>query len=679
MIFDAIVARVAKLRSELHLHNYLYHVMQTPRISDSDFDDLFKELQDLESTYPELVEDDSPTQRIGGYPSEKFSKVDHPNPILSLSKVNNPADTYAWFARISKRDKRVLSTKLVVEPKIDGLTVVLHYENGVFIRGCTRGDGYIGEDITSNLRTIRSLPLRVPVKGPMDVPNRLVVRGEAYIPNKAFQNLNQNLSADGERIYINARNAASGALRQLDPGITASRPIALFCYELVDSEMIPLKSQWDTLNYLRDLGFPVSEASCVCENIQDVIAKCQLWADKRKDLDYEIDGVVVKIDDLDVMSNLGVVGKDPRGAIAYKFPEDQVVTQVSDIGLNVGRTGVLTPYAVLKPVKVGGVIVKQATLHNLDFVRDKDIRVGDQVLIKRAGEVIPYVIGSLPSKRDGSEVPYKIPDKCPSCGTIVYRITDEVAIYCANTSCPAQIIRNLEHFVSRSTLDIDGFGKGMAKQLVEAGLVLDVADIFLLDKDSLMTLEGFADKKADGLLAAIIESKGRPLNRLIEALGIRGVGAVASVSLASSFGSLSAIWKATTEKLQEIDGLGPNTANAVIEWFDASTNRRVLDKLQSVGFWPTMNVAQIETLGVLSGTTIVITGTLAKWSRKETIDYIEYYGGAVRGSITLKTNYLLVGENPGSKLQRARKLGIPEIDVNGLKELAQQRQHDYMG
>ena len=662
--------RVAELRSELHLHNYLYYVMQSPSISDSDFDELFRELQDLECKYPELIEDDSPTQRVGGYPSDKFNKVDHPNLILSLSKVNSPADTNAWFTRISKLDKRVSSTKLVVEPKIDGLTVVLHYENGVFIRGCTRGDGYVGEDITSNLRTVRSLPLRVPVKGSIDVPSTLVVRGEAFIPNKAFQSLNENLAADGERIYINPRNAASGALRQLDPKITASRPIALFCYELVASGMLPLKSQWDTLNYLRELGFPVSDASCVCENIQDVIIRCQLWADERKDLDYEIDGVVVKIDDLEVMSNLGVVGKDPRGAIAYKFPADQVSTQVVDIGLNVGRTGVLTPYAVLQPVKVGGVVVKQATLHNLDFVRDKDIRVGDQVLIKRAGEVIPYVIGSLPSARDGSEVPYEVPCKCPSCGTTVYRLTNEVAIYCANTACPAQIIRNLEHFVSRSTLEIDGFGKGLSKQLVEAGLVLDVADIFLLDKNSLLELEGFADKKADGLLAAIAESKERPLNRLIEALGIIGVGAVASIALASVFGSLSDLGEATTEKLQEIDGVGPNTANAVVKWFDAPTNQRVLDKLRSVGFWPTMNVAQNETFGVLSGTTIVITGTLKNWSRKEAIDYIESHGGIVRVSITSKTSYLLVGKNPGSKLDRARNLGVPEIDVNGLRELA---------
>ena len=670
MTSNSIAGRVAELRSELHLHNYLYHVMQSPSIADSEFDELFRELQDLESKYPELIEDDSPTQRVGGYPSEKFNKVDHPNPILSLSKVNNPADTDAWFTRISKLDKRVLFTKIVVEPKIDGLTVVLHYENGVFIRGCTRGDGYIGEDITSNLRTVRSLPLRVPVKGSIDVPSTLVVRGEAFIPNKAFQNLNENLAANGERTYINARNAASGALRQLDPRITASRPIALFFYELVASDMVPLKSQWDTLNYLRELGFPVSEASCLCENIQDVITRCQMWADGRKDLDYEIDGVVLKIDDLDIMSNLGVVGKDPRGAVAYKFPEDQVATQVIDIGLNVGRTGVLTPYAVLKPVKVGGVIVKQSTLHNLDFVRDKDIRVGDQVLIKRAGEVIPYVIGSLPSKRDGSEVPYEVPGKCPSCGSTVYRLTNEVAIYCANTACPAQIIRNIEHFVSRSTLEVDGFGKGLAKQLVEVGLVLDVADIFLLDKDSLMKLEGFADKKADGLLDAITESKERPLNRLIEALGIRGVGAVASITLASVFGSLSALGEATTEKLQEIDGLGPNTANAVVEWFDAPINRRVLDKLKSVGFWPTMNVTQNETLGVLSEITIVITGTLEKLSRKEAIDYIESHGGTVRGSITSKTSYLLVGENPGNKLEHARKLGVPEIDVNRLRELA---------
>ncbi len=666
---SAITVRVAQLRHELQLHNYLYYVMQSPSISDSDFDELFKELQDLESQYPELIEEDSPTQRVGGYPSDKFDKVDHPNPILSLSKVNSPADTEAWFARISKLDGRVMSNKFVVEPKIDGLTVVLHYENGVFTRGCTRGDGHVGEDITRNLRTVRSLPLRVPVKGSMDAPSTLVVRGEAFIPNQSFYDLNNKLGANGERTYINARNAASGALRQLDPRVTASRPIALFCYEVVASDPQFLNSQWDTLTYLRELGFPVSDDSVLCNNMRDVIDRCQMWSDKRKGLDYEIDGVVIKIDDLDVMANLGVVGKDPRGAVAYKFAEDQVTTRLVDIGLNVGRTGVLTPYAVLQPVKVGGVIVKQATLHNLDFVRDKDIRVGDHVLIKRAGEVIPYVIGSLELERDGSEVPYDPPDKCPSCGTAVHRFTNEVAIYCANIACPAQIVRNLEHFVSRSTLEIDGFGKGLAKQLVEAGLVKDVADIFSLDKTSLLELEGFAHKKVSSLLTAIAESKKKPLSRLVEALGVRGVGSVASASLASAFGSLDALGEATTEELQEIEGLGPNIANAVVEWFDEPTNRRVLDKLQAAGFWPTLNDSHNNISGVLTGMTIVITGTLQGWSRKDAVDYIESHGGSVGKSITSNTNYLLVGDRPGSKLDRALNLGITVIDVNSLKDL----------
>ncbi len=666
---SAITVRVAQLRHELQLHNYLYYVMQSPSISDRDFDELFKELQDLESQYPELIEEDSPTQRVGGYPSDKFDKVDHPNPILSLSKVNSPADTEAWFARISKLDGRVMSNKFVVEPKIDGLTVVLHYENGVFTRGCTRGDGHVGEDITRNLRTVRSLPLRVPVKGSMDAPGTLVVRGEAFIPNQSFYDLNNKLGANGERTYINARNAASGALRQLDPRVTASRPIALFCYEVVASDPQFLNSQWDTLTYLRELGFPVSDDSVLCNNMRDVIDRCQMWSDKRKGLDYEIDGVVIKIDDLDVMANLGVVGKDPRGAVAYKFAEDQVTTRLVDIGLNVGRTGVLTPYAVLQPVKVGGVIVKQATLHNLDFVRDKDIRVGDHVLIKRAGEVIPYVIGSLELERDGSEVPYDPPDKCPSCGTAVHRFTNEVAIYCANIACPAQIVRNLEHFVSRSTLEIDGFGKGLAKQLVEAGLVKDVADIFSLDKTSLLELEGFAHKKVSSLLNAIAESKKKPLSRLVEALGVRGVGSVASASLASAFGSLDALGEATTEELQEIEGLGPNIANAVVEWFDEPTNRRVLDKLQAAGFWPTLNDSHNNISGVLTGMTIVITGTLQGWSRKDAVDYIESHGGSVGKSITSNTNYLLVGDRPGSKLDRALNLGITVIDVNSLKDL----------
>ena len=671
MLSSSIQQRAGKLRAEIHTHNYRYYVLQSPTISDGEYDILLRELHQLEMQHPDLIRPDSPTQRVGGQPSENFEKVSHPAAILSLGNANGAAETRAWFERIARLDERVGSARLVVEPKIDGLTVVLHYRDGVFVRGATRGDGEVGEDITANLRTLRTLPLRIPAyaaAAPV-APQSLVVRGEAFIPGQDFARWNDMQAAQGERTYVNARNAASGALRHLDPKLTASRPITILCYGVVAAEGFASRSQWDNLEHLRAMGFPVADISRRFSNLDYAIAYCERWVECRDTLDYEIDGMVIKIDDLKLHSALGVAGKDPRGSVAFKFPAQEVVTTLSEIGVKVGRTGVLTPYALLQPVEVCGVTVKQATLHNFDFVSKKDIRVGDRVLIKRAGEVIPYVIGPLVEARSGNELRFEPPRICPSCAQAVTRLESEVALYCVNAACPAQRSRNLEHFVSRATLEIDGLGDRLAAQLVQSGLVADVADIFMLTEAQLLQLDGFAEKKARSLLAAVEAAKQRPLDRLISALGIRGVGAVAARALAERFGSLTALAQAKPEQLQLTEGIGPSIAAAVSEWFVRQDNQEVLRKLRSAGFWPTRQSAAAAEGGSLSGCTFVLSGAFPGWTGRQAAAFIEEHGGRVSSSVSAKTSYLVVGENAGAKLARARQLGVPEINTEGLRTL----------
>jgi DNA ligase (NAD+) len=606
---------------------------------------------------------------VGAPPAEKFVKVRHPAPILSLGNAFDVEEVYAWYERILKLDERVARADFVVEPKIDGLTVVLHYRNGIFVQGATRGDGEIGEDITNNLRTIRALPLRIPVEphGPPP-PSYLVVRGEAFITLADFQELNRRLEEAGEKTYLNPRNTAAGSLRQLDPALTASRPLTLLTYAIVDGEGELPATHTETLAFLRALGFPVVEAT-YCRSLEEVIAVYQEWLDRRDQLPYEADGIVIKINDLSLANDLGVVGKDPRGALAFKFPAREVTTKLLDIGVNVGRTGVLTPYAVLEPVEIGGVIVKQATLHNFDYIAEKDIRLGDRVAVKRAGDVIPYVIGPVVGARTGEERPYTPPETCPACGQPVAHFEGEVAWYCVNAACPAQLVRNLEHFASRGAMDIVGLGIKIVEQLVEAGLVKDVADLYTLRRQDLLKLEGFADKKADNLLQAIEVSKTRPLARLITALGIRGVGEVVAADLARAFPDLDALSHASLEDLQQVEGIGPNTAQAIVDWFSRPANQRVLQKLRAAGVWPRAVPPEGEKARVLEGLTFVVTGSLAGFTREAVKEFIESYGGKVTDSVSKKTSYLVVGENPGSKLEKARALGVPIIDEDGLRRL----------
>ena len=525
-------ARAEQLRRELNEHIHRYHSLSAPVISDAEYDALFRELQAIEAEHPELVTPDSPTHRVGGAVSEKFEKVRHPAPILSLGNAFNAEGVRAWYDRICRLDDRVERAEFVVEPKIDGLTVVLHYEKGVFVKGATRGDGEVGEVITPNLKTIRSLPLRIPVQKARETgrrqkankassfippPSSFVVRGEAVIFTQDFEKMNAELAAKGERTFVNPRNTASGALRQLDPRLTAIRPISLLCYSIVESRGLTLNTQWEVLEYLRALGFPVTDVARKLKTLDETIAYCESWADRRDTLPYETDGMVIKLNDLRLAADLGVVGKDPRGAIAFKFPAREATTVLQDIVVNVGRTGVLTPNAVLEPVEVSGVTVRQATLHNFDYIAEKDIRLGDRVLIKRAGEVIPYVIGPVVEARTGKERKYKIPSKCPSCGEPIERVEGEVAYYCVNSACPAQLTRSVEHFAA--VLDIEGFGEKLAIQVVDVGLVKSVADIFFLKKEQLLELEGFAEKSIENLMSAIEASKRPRLDRFLYALG----------------------------------------------------------------------------------------------------------------------------------------------------------------
>lgn len=670
-------ARLAILRDEINFHLYRYHVLDDPVISDAEYDALFSELAALEAAHPELTTAESPTQRAGGSIAEKFEKVTHPAPILSLGNAFNGQELHAW----EERTRRLLDEEeprplpYVVEPKIDGLTVVLTYRDGRFVQGATRGNGEIGEDISQNLRTLRALPLQIPInpKANTAVPPYLVVRGEAFFPLDAFETFNQARLDNDEKTYMNPRNAAAGSLRQLDSNITAARPLTLFCYDIIawDGGDVP-ESQWARLHWLRQLGFPVSPDVALAENITAVVEQYDRWADKRNEINYEVDGIVIKLDDQPLAAALGFAGKDPRGAIAAKFPAQEKTTTLLEVNVNVGRTGKLAPTAVLDPIEIGGVIVQNATLHNFDEIARKDIRLGDKVWIKRAGEVIPYVVGPIADLRDGSERIIQPPTHCPFCGEPALQLEDEVAIYCTNANCPAQLVRRLEYFVSRPALDIDNFGKETAALLIEKGLVRDMADIYTLKRDDLLALEGFKEKKVDNLLMGIEASKKQPATRFLTALGIRFVGDVVSNLLLEALRHIDALAEATPEQLQAIHGLGEKTATAVCQWFSNERNLALLHKFRTAGLpfaLPEPDEAE-QAAQPLAGLTFVITGTLPSLSRPEAKALIEAHGGKVTGSVSKKTNYLLAGEKAGSKLTKAEKLGIVVLDEAKLREIA---------
>jgi len=658
------------LKNEINFHNYRYHVLDDPLISDYEFDQLLIKILKQEEIHPQWIAPDSPTQRSGAAPAERFNKVNHPGRILSLANAFTEDDLKSWFDRITKLDERMRDAQFVLEPKIDGLTVILHYYDGVFIKGATRGNGEIGEDITQNIRTIKSVPLKIPVSDTgLKVPEILVVRAEAYISNEDFIRLNERFAKEGKKTYQNPRNTAAGSMRLLEPAAVAERPLRILAYAIIAGN--PKTTQWETLGYLKDLGFPVSNKSKKCDNFHRMLNCSRKWAEYRDTLGYEIDGVVIKVDNLRSAGDLGFVGKDPRGAIALKFPAQEVTTQLLDIGVKVGRTGILTPYAILDPVEIGGVIVKRATLHNFDYIDEKDIRIFDRVLLKRAGEVIPYIIGPIIGARNGGEKMFSPPNCCPACGMPIENLPNEVAWYCVNNACPAQITRNIEHFVSRDGMDIVGLGIKIVEQLVEKGLINDVADLYGLSLEDLLCLEGFAKKKAENVISAITESKKRPLVNLIRALGINGIGEVAADELAAHYCDLEEISQAEKGDIEDIDGFGPNTAESLGQWFSLTRNKEIIRKLHTYGVWPKSNIIKTPRGISLEGLKFVVTGTLVDFTRDELKSYIKQFGGKVSDSVSGKTDYLVLGEKPGSKLEKARSMGVKVIGEKELKKMAE--------
>ncbi|TET49599.1 MAG: NAD-dependent DNA ligase LigA [Anaerolineales bacterium] len=661
--------RVEELRREINQHDHRYYVLDDPTVSDAQYDALLDELRRLEAGHPELVTPDSPTQRVGGEPAEGFVKVDHPAPILSLDKAASGAEIRAWWDRVSKYvPTHAGPAAWVVEPKLDGLTVVLHYEDGLFTLAATRGNGLVGEDVTTNMRTVRSLPLRIPAgAGGPQPPRRLVVRGEAMMLIDAFERLNRRQAEAGEKVFANPRNAAAGTLRQLDPRITSSRPITLLCYQIVDSDGTVPAGQWETLAYLRNLGFPVSEHIARFDSLDEAVAYCEGWVEKRDTVPYEVDGLVIKVDDLAVREAMGVVGRAPRGGVAFKFPGREATTKLLDIGVKVGRTGALTPFAELEPVKLGGVTIRKATLHNFEDLQRKDVRVDDTVVVRRAGDVIPYVVGPVTADRTGREQPYVPPTTCPSCGEPVASSEDEVAVYCSNVACPEQRVRQVGHFAA--VMDVEGMGERTAALLVEQGLVSDAADLYYLKREDLLALEGFGETSADNLLQSIAATKERPLAQVLAALGIRGVGGTIAELLVQRYNSADELAAAGDGEIESIEGLGPSAAEAIRGWFARPRNREYVNKLRQAGVKLEQGMVAAAAEGPLTGLTFVITGTLPTMSREEASRVIQASGGKVTSSVSRKTSYLVVGESPGSKFRKAQELEVPMLDEAALVKM----------
>jgi DNA ligase (NAD+) len=671
-----IESRLAELRKEINYHSYRYHTLDDPLVSDVEYDRLMTELRDLEEQYPQLITADSPTQRVGAEPLDGFAKVSHPVPMTSLGNAFDDNDMRSWLVRVERLLPAGISLadlEFVVEPKIDGLAVALTYENGLLIRGATRGNGVVGEDVTANVKTIKSIPLRIPVNSKaLTTPTRLEVRGEIYFPIAAFNKFNQEQLAKGEKIYANPRNFAAGSLRQLDSKITAQRPLAFFSYAIGYVDGATIRTQKAGLDYLEALGFPVNPDITHTASFDEALTFIHSWMERRNELTYDADGVVLKINDFAVQERLGVVGNAPRWAIAYKFPAQEATTKVLEIRGNVGRTGQITPYAVLEPVDIGGVTVRQASLHNYDDLAKKDIRAGDTVVVKRAGDVIPQVVKPILDLRPPDSKPAQPPTHCPVCGESATRLGDDVALICINAACPAQLVRQIEYFVSRSAMDIEGFGLKIGEQLAREALLSDIADIYFLQREQLLGLEGFAEKKVDNLLEAIESSKGQPLERFLTGLGIRYVGSTVAGLIAAHFSSIDRLAQASREELEEIEGIGPRIADSIIEWFSRPANRALIEKFRQAGVTleTTRSPAAASGPATLSGLTFVITGKLPTWSRDEAKSFIERHGGKVTGSVSKKTNYVVLGQDAGSKLNKAQALGVPTIDESALKELA---------
>lgn len=672
--------RIEKLKSEINHHNYRYYVLDNPEISDAEYDELMRELEGLEEKYPQFLTPDSPTQRVGAAPVAAFGVVEHPRPLLSLGNAFSSDELIAWYKRTSKL---IAGQKFdfVGEHKIDGLAVALTYTDGRLTTGATRGDGVRGEDITQNLRTIRSIPLSVP----KDAPPRFEVRGEVFLPKDGFEKLNRERAEEGLPLFANPRNAAAGSVRQLDPRITARRPLDIYIYMLgwAEGKATP-PTHWETMEYLKGLGFKINPNNQRLASIEQVEEFHHTWEEKRGSLRYEADGIVVKVNQLALQERLGDVGREPRWAIAYKFAAIEGTTRLRDIGISVGRTGTLNPYAILEPVSVGGVTIKQAALHNEDDIRRKDIRIGDTVIIRRAGEVIPEVVGPIKTKRTGQEKEFSLLDKlfdkekkrpaCPVCKAEVFRPEGEVMYYCSNAACPAQVHERLEHFASRGAMDIRGIGESQSAMLLREGLVKNVADLYDLKakRERLLKIERMAEKSVDNMLAAIEKSQNQPLARIIFALGIRHVGAETAEILARHFGSLDKLANASREELMEIEAIGPKIADSLIAFFHEEANQKIIQRLKDAGVKLEEEVKS-EKLP-LAGQEFVITGRLEAFSRPEAEARIKALGGTAKDNVTKKTAYLVVGADPGgNKLSKAQELGTEQIKEDKLLRLLGQK------
>ena len=660
---DQIAARLAELRKEIESHNYQYYVLDDPLIPDEEYDRMFRELLELERQHPELAAPDSPTQRVGAEPQEKFGKVKHYRPMLSLANAFNEKELRAFQKRVSN----LLETSqidFVSELKIDGVAVALTYQQGQFVRGATRGNGLVGEDVSSNLRTVKSIPLRLRSGEPS--PDVVEIRGEAYLPLSAFNRINEERTKAKETPFANPRNAAAGALRQLDPRVTASRPLAFFAYSIGYVEGVEFRTQKQALTTLSQWGFPVNPHHRYHSLIDEVVEFCQKWEKRRNSLDYQIDGVVVKVNNLDDQDRLGFVSREPRWAVAYKFPSQLTTTRLLRIGINVGRTGALNPYAVLDPVELEGVTIRLATLHNEGDIRRKDIRQGDIVIVKRAGDVIPQVVGPVREKRTGAERKFVYPKSCPVCKARVERKAGEALAYCTNRRCPAQSLEALKHFVSQGALDIRGLGARTLAKLLDLNLIEDPADLYFLTAEQLSQLSGFQEKSVANLLDSITQSRMQPFPRVLFALGILHVGETIAGLLARAFGDIDSLAKAPEEEISSVQGIGPEIARSCHDYFAAEDNCRLVKNLKKAGLRFKMARQESARKGPLFGRSFVITGTLPTLNRKEAATLIESHSGKVISSVSSKTDFLLAGENPGSKREKARQLGVSVISEEEL-------------
>lgn len=656
--------RVLELHDEINEHNHRYYVLDDPAISDAEYDRLMRELMALEKKFPELKTPDSPTQRVGGEPLPYFEKVEHTAPMLSLGNAFDEQDLRDFDERVRKAADRQ-NVRYVCELKIDGLAVSVKYEDGRFVLGSTRGDGITGEDITQNLKTIRSLPLRI------NEPLSIEVRGEAYMPRRAFERLNRERAENGEPLFANPRNAAAGSLRQLDPKLAARRTLDLFVYEIGQLEGHTVQTHTEGLQFLETLGFKVNPARQTVESVEEMLAFIEKWGKNRPDLPYEIDGIVIKVDELALRKQMGNTAKSPRWAIAYKFPAEEAVTRLLDITLNVGRTGVVTPTAVLEPVSLAGTTVQRASLHNEDLIREKDIRIHDYVVVKKAGDIIPEVVGVLTEKRTGGEKAFSMPEHCPECGSGLVRLEGEVALRCINPECPAQTREGIIHFVSRGAMNIEGLGEKVVTQLFNHGLVRSVADLYYLEKEDLLQLERMGEKSVQNLLEAIEKSKRNSLERLLFGLGIRFVGAKGAKILAQHFKHMDALMEAGMEELLALDEIGPKMADSVVTYMEKPEVRETINRLKEAGVnmeykGPGADGEKAVASSPLAGKTVVITGTLQKMSRKEATDLLESLGANVTGSVSKKTDLLVAGEKAGSKLDKAKKLDVTIWDEETL-------------